>query len=304
MQNRLSEFKTSVQAEGKTKAQVAVDMMSDDLNEEERAFMPEFFAEVGQVKTAMSLIRRNIKAIQDAYDKQPWSSIDSNQSQGISEFEELLDSTNAAASNVRNRLKAMKAENDKIPAENAQKRIRANMHSVLSKKFLLLLQEYSALQNSFREKTRERFQRQAEIVQPGVTNEEIDHMIASGGDYFSDKFMSETKHVEAKNALMRIQEQGRDLRHLERNIQELHQMFLDMSALVESSTETMEKVELDFNTTVAESGAAVTHVTRAEEYVMQKRRKLAIVGVGIVAIILVVVVVIVAILAAKGAIFS
>jgi len=302
MQSRIDELDTSVQSEGKR--DITVDV--NEFNEESQAFMPEFFAEVGQIKTAMSLIRRNVKAIQDAYDKQSWTQVDTSNS--FSELEELLDATNSASGNVRNKLRIMKLENDKIPAEDAQKRIRTNMHAVLSKKFLLLLQEYQALQNSYREKTREKFQRQAEIVKPGVTREEVDAMLETGSDYFGDKLLSETKHTEAKNALMRIQEQQRDLKHLEKNIHDLHQVFLDMSNLVEASQETLEKVELDMTQTVGAASTAVHQVTKAEEYTMQRRRKFTIVATAITTVVLIIVVVVVAIvvaqLSAKAAVFS
>jgi len=301
MQNRLSELSPSVQSE----RQVSIDVgFSDELNPEEQAFMPEFFAEVGEIKSSMSLIRKNIKSIQDIYDKQPWSSLDSTQSQKISELEDLLDSTNAVSAQVRNKLKNMKTENDRLSSENAQKRIRTNMHAVLSKKFLVLLQEYQSIQNSYREKSRERFQRQAEIVQPGVTREQVDAMLDQGGDYFGDKLLSDKRHVEAKNALMAIQEQQRDLKHLERSIHDLHQVFLDMAVLVEASNETMEKVELDLTSTVESGTVAVHNVKLAEEYAMARRKKFTILATAIATVVIVIVVVVVSIVAAKYAAVS
>jgi len=74
MQDRLHDLpgRKSVQAD------VSIDMGEDGMDGEGEAFMPEFFEEVGQIKTLMSLIRRNIKAIQDEYNKQQWSaSVDS-----------------------------------------------------------------------------------------------------------------------------------------------------------------------------------------------------------------------------------
>jgi len=178
------------------------------------------------------------------------------------------------------------------------------MHAVLSKKFLALLQEYQSVQNAYREKSRERFQRQAEIVQPGVGREQVDQMLASGGDYFGDKLLSDKKHSEAKNALMNIQEQQRDLKHLEKNINELHQVFMDMEILVESATERMESVEIDVAKTV-ESGAHAVHaLKKAEEYTMQRRRKITILAAGITTIVLIIILVVVGIVLIKTGVLS
>jgi len=253
----------------------------------------------------MSLIRTNILKIQEIYDKQSWSSpLDNSQkTNNTQQLEELLESTNLSSSQIRNRLKTLKEQNDALPAENAQKRIRSNMHAVLSKKFLVLLQEYQSIQNSYKEKSRERFHRQAEIVQPGVSREQVDSMLESSGgnmDYFGDKLLSDKKHGEAKNALMAIQEQQRDLKHLEKNIQELHQIFLDMSLLVESSTETMVKVQLDISDTTLIGENAIKHLKKAEEHVMQKRRKMAILASGIGAVVLIAILIVVIVLAVKA----
>jgi t-SNARE complex subunit (syntaxin) len=261
--------------------------------------MPEFFEEVGQIKNLMSLIRRNIKAIQDEYNKLP--SVDSKKNGPL---EELLDSTNSSALQIRNKLKAMKAENDRLPGDSAQKRIRSNMHNILSKKFIALVQEYQTLQNNYREKYRERVQRQAEIVKPGVSREEVDEMITTGGNYFADKMLSDSKHLEAKNALISIQEQQRDIKHLEKSIQELNQVFIDMAALVEASQETVTKVEDNTTTSLAAAGAAVKHVTKAEEYLMQRRRRAALLYGGITAIILTIALVAGLIIAAKLGAFA
>jgi len=281
-------------------ADISIDM-GDENDESGAAFMPEFFEEVGQIKTLMSLIRRNIKLIQDEYNKQAWNANESRKNEAL---EELLDSTNSAALQIRNKLKVMKAENDKLSGESAQKRIRSNMHNILSKKFIALVQEYQALQNSYKEKFRERVQRQAEIVKPGVTRDEVDEMISSGGNYFADKMLADSKHLEAKNALLNIQEQQRDLKHLEKSIQELHQVFLDMAAIVEASSDQVGKVETDVNRSLASAGQAVKHVTKAEEYLMQRRRRAALLYGGITAIIVTIALVAGLIIAAKLGAFA
>jgi t-SNARE complex subunit (syntaxin) len=216
-----------------------------------------------------------------------------------SELDDLLDSTNGGASQIRNRLKSMKQENDRLPGESAQKKIRTNMHSLLSKKFIALVQEYQTLQNSYKEKYRERVQRQAEIVKPGVSRDEVDEMIQSGGDMYSDKMMVENKHTEAKAALMQMQEQQKDIKHLERSIIELNQVFMDMSAIVESSSETVHRIEDSLTNTVTSTGVAITHLKAAEEYTMARRKRAAMLVTSVVVVILIIAGVFAALLATK-----
>jgi len=265
--------------------------------------MPEFFEEVAKIKAQMTFIKKNVKAIEDAYERHTWSSADGNH-QRSEEIEELLDATNAAATQVRNNLKILKEQNENLPAESAQKKIRTNMHAVLSRKFMMDLQRYQTLQNTYREKCRERFQRQAEIVKPGVTREEVDNMLSQGGDYFSDKIFADQKHIAAKNALLTIQEQQRDLRHLEKSIQELNQLFLDMSTIVDQSNTPMRNIQVHMNQTATHTTIALHNVTKAEQYTMQRRRRVALLITAIVTFILLVFAVIGLAIAAKLGAFA
>jgi len=107
MQNTsLSDVSPNIQGD----KQVTIEIGNDEMNEyEDQSFMPQFFEEVGQIKTSMSLIRKNIKTIQDIYDKQSWSSVESSQRNKVEELEELMGATNGASGQVRNQLKQMKS---------------------------------------------------------------------------------------------------------------------------------------------------------------------------------------------------
>jgi len=276
----------------------------EDMGDSEDAgsFDPAFFEEVGQIKSLMSLIRRNVKSIMEAYTR-AMASVENN-SQKTEELDELMKSTNAAAGQVRNRLKSLKQENDALPPENLQKRMRTNMHSLLTQKFIALVQEYQTVQTNYREKFRERFHRQAEIVKPGVTREEVDQMITAGGLSFADKMLSENKHTEAKNALVSIQEQQRDLKHLEQSIQELNQVFLDMSTIVEASTAKVDSVGSHVGQSVAYSGSAAKSASDALESANTRRKRIAIAGTIVTVVVLVILAIVGLVVAAKLGAFA
>eukprot|EP01103_Thecamoeba_quadrilineata_P018526 TRINITY_DN707_c0_g1_i1.p1 TRINITY_DN707_c0_g1~~TRINITY_DN707_c0_g1_i1.p1 ORF type:complete len:293 (-),score=56.31 TRINITY_DN707_c0_g1_i1:87-965(-) len=286
--DRLSEIKQT------QKPDVAIDIDEDN---DGSAYMPEFFDEVGQIKTLISLIRLNIKSIQEAYNKQVWGSIDS--PKNSKELEQLLESTNSAANQVRTRLNKMKQDNSKLPAENPQKKTRTNMHTTLLKKFMALIQEYQTLQANYKERYRERLERQAHIVKPGITKDEVEQMMHSGTEYFADQMLSDDKHTASKNALVNIQEQQRDLQHLEKSIQELNQLFIDLSAAVESSTDKITTVQTMTTASLIETSEGITEIAKAEEYAMARRRRLALLISSVVTVILVILAIIAAVVAAK-----
>ncbi len=56
-------------------------------------------------------------------------------------------------------------------------KIRANQHSVVTKSFLDIMMEYKRIQESYQDKYKDRMQRQALIVKPNATSEEVLNMI-------------------------------------------------------------------------------------------------------------------------------
>jgi len=264
MQSRISEL-------GKGDVVIEMDTFtnSDDSSD---SIHPEFFEEVGQIKTLISLIRRNIKSIQDIYQKQALSA---DSKLMTNELESLLDSTNSSANQIRNKLKVMKADIDK--SDDAQKRIRSNMHQTLTKKFLEIMTEYQTLQTQYKEKFYERVKRQAEIVKPDISDEEVNKIITSGNSdaLFSENQVVVDRHTEAKNALMFIQEEQRGLKQLEKSIVELQQLFIDFSAASETHSQAIVDLEQRTGETAIGVQQGVTHLAIANEYAAARRRRIA-----------------------------
>lgn len=280
MQSRMEELKPMSSSSDHV-MNINHDVNHEDELDENATFMPEFFAEVGHIKNSLSIIRRNLKAIQDAYDRQAMNASQSG------ELDELMEATNEATGQVRSSLRKMKEETDEFDAANPHKRVRVNMHVVLTKKFMSLLSEYQILQTTLRDRSKEKLMRQASIVKPGVSDEEIETMLNSGDDLFGDKLITENRHEEAKNALLTMQEQHRDLNILETNIQELHQLFTEMSSLVESSNDSLTHVERDIQQTGINAMSAAHQLAIARAHEQARRRKVAALVSGVLSLVVI-----------------
>ena len=204
------------------------------------AFMQAFFDEVQEIKKTMSTIRYNIRQIEQNHGE-CLTAISAEQGrESTQKLEELMKATNASAQQVRNTLKAMDSENKEYARRNegsSEARIRSNMHGTLTRKFVDLMAEYQELQTKYKNKYRERVERQYRIVKPSATKDEIDAAFESGQnqpEIFTQQILQGPGHAAARNALADIQERHKDITRLETSIAELHQLFLDMSVLVES----------------------------------------------------------------------
>merc|ERR1712093_537533 len=144
------------------------------------------------------------------------------------------------AQDIRNDLKHMEEANKKFLKENegsSEARIRTNMQSTLSRKFMELMTEYQDIQQRHRDQYKERVQRQFKIVKPDATEDEIEQKLSGNSqNIFADMLLTK-QHREAQNAMADIQEKHEDIMKLETSIKELHQLFVDMAVLVEGQGE-------------------------------------------------------------------
>jgi len=248
---------------------------------------------VGNIKNTMTNIRRNVKQIDDKY-KQQLTSVSIDQSSKGSEAQQLIDTTNAMVTDTRKALDQLKADtaayqNSKT-ATATEVRIRTNMHGTLTQKFLELVQEYQEVQTTYRNKFKEKIERQVKIAKPDITQEEIDEAIESGDSsrVFANQILDTHLHAQAKSALAYIEARHKDIVRLEASINELHQLFMDMAVLVESQGELLNQIEFNVSQSVDYTAKGVIELKQAVKLQKKSRKKMCIL-IGILLIIIVVV---------------
>jgi len=295
MQDRLGELRADLEPipeeEGPDVESGTVNLPTEEGQDE---FMKDFFEEVNSIKGGMATIKTNIKSIEESYG-QTLVAINVEQGQKHSEeLERYIDSTNLAAADVRNKLKEMNEANKKLKeAERgcAQGRIRINMHGSLTKKFLDLMAEYQEVQTKYKNKYRERVERQYKIVKPNATQDEIDEVLESGnsGQIFAQKILDTEKHAQAKDALAYIENKHRDILKLEQSIKELHQLFLEVAILVEAQGELIDQIEYNVSKSVAYTKQAVQELQAAKKSQKKSRKMMCcMIVIGLIIVIIII----------------
>merc|ERR1712232_7380 len=92
-------------------------------------------------------------------------------------------------------------------------KIRKYQHGTLTRKFVDLMSEYQEMQTKYKNKYRERVQRQYTIMRPEATPEEVQEVLDGDmhQDVFTQQILQQPGHAAAKNALAEIQERHRDI---------------------------------------------------------------------------------------------
>jgi len=239
----------------------------------EAAFMQDFFADVASVKQTMVVIKKNVKTVEQKHSQALTDVYGGKQFK--EELEDLTDDTNRDAGRVRNQLKKMDQDNKDFVAQHpnsSEARIRANMHATLTRKFMDLMQEYQEVQTKYKEKYKETMERQYKIVKPDATADEVASVLEGNSDHIFSDTMLASSH--AKNAYADIQEKHKDILKLEQSIQELHQLFVDLSILVEAQGELLDSIEYSVGQSLNYTKTGVEELEKANKYAKKARKKM------------------------------
>ncbi|QRW07396.1 syntaxin protein [Ceratobasidium sp. AG-Ba] len=134
------------------------------------------------------------------------------------------------------------------------------------------IQEYQQAEQQYRQKSRQRMERQIRIVKPDATQEEIASVVNNdaGAQVFSQALMSSNRYGESRVAYREVQQRHDDVKKIEKTLTELAQLFSDMSVMVAQQDETIDAIEThaaqadkDMEQGLEQTGKAVEHARAA-----------------------------------------
>ncbi|CAN0333298.1 unnamed protein product [Lampetra fluviatilis] len=266
MKDRMQELRAGKDSDDEDDDDVTVNLIRDQ-------FMDEFFSQVEEIRDYVGKIAQNVEEV-----KKRHSSIlaaPNSDDKTKEELEKLLANIKVTANKVRSKLKAIETsiEQDELAnRSSADMRIRKTQHSTLSRKFVEVMSEYNATQSDYRERCKQRIQRQLQITGKLTTNEELEDMLESGNPtIFSSGIIVDSQI--SKQALSEIESRHSDIMKLESSVRELHDMFLDMAMLVESQGEMIDRIEYNVEHSVDYVERAVSDTKKAVKYQSKARRK-------------------------------
>ncbi|XP_054570439.1 syntaxin-1B isoform X1 [Eptesicus fuscus] len=235
-------------------------------------FMDEFFEQVEEIRGCIEKLSEDVEQV-----KKQHSAIlaaPNPDEKTKQELEDLTADIKKTANKVRSKLKAIEQsieQEEGLNRSSADLRIRKTQHSTLSRKFVEVMTEYNATQSKYRDRCKDRIQRQLEITGRTTTNEELEDMLESGKlAIFTDDIKMDSQMT--KQALNEIETRHNEIIKLETSIRELHDMFVDMAMLVESQGEMIDRIEYNVEHSVDYVERAVSDTKKAVRYQSKARR--------------------------------
>jgi len=235
--------------------------------------MDEFFAEVEDIRNSIDKIQANVEEV-----KRKHSAILSapqTDDKMKQDLDDMMADIKKTANKVRAKLKVIEQSieaDESVNKASADLRIRKTQHSTLSRKFVEVMTEYNRTQTDYRERCKNRIQRQLEITGRTTTDAELEDMLEQGNSaVFTQGIIMDT--AQAKQTLADIEARHADIIKLETSIKELHDMFMDMAMLVESQGEMIDRIEYHVEHAVDYVQTATQDTKKALKYQSKARRR-------------------------------
>ncbi|XP_074787117.1 syntaxin-1B isoform X3 [Athene noctua] len=257
MKDRTQELRSAKDSDDEEEVEVHVDR---------DRFMDEFFEQVEEIRGCIEKLSEDVEQV-----KKQHSAIlaaPNPDEKTKQELEDLTADIKKTANKVRSKLKAIEQS---IEQEEGLNRSSADLR-IRKTQFVEVMTEYNATQSKYRDRCKDRIQRQLEITGRTTTNEELEDMLESGKlAIFTDDIKMDSQMT--KQALNEIETRHNEIIKLETSIRELHDMFVDMAMLVESQGEMIDRIEYNVEHSVDYVERAVSDTKKAVKYQSKARRK-------------------------------
>ncbi|XP_042038099.1 syntaxin-125-like [Salvia splendens] len=213
--------------------------------------LDKFFDDVENVKKDMADVEKLYKRLQE-------SNEESKTAHNAKTVKDLRARMDADVSQVLKRVKLIKGKLEALEKSNATNRrvpgcgpgssadrTRTSVVSGLGKKLKTMMDEFQGLRARMNEEYKETVGRRYFTVTGQKADEElIENLISSGeSESFMQKAIQEQGRGQIMDAISEIQERHDAVKEIEKNLIELHQIFLDMAALVEAQGQQLNDIE-------------------------------------------------------------
>ncbi|KAJ3062977.1 Plasma membrane t-SNARE, secretory vesicle fusion [Podochytrium sp. JEL0797] len=194
------------------------------------------------------------------------------QAQYTRQADQIQASVQATLQSVRKTVRQLAAQNANLPP-GAESHSRKGQLGTLAKKLMAVADEFQNIQRNFKNKYKQRMEREIRIARPDATPQEIARALDSAsGSAFSQQLLS-SRNDKQRRALEEVQDRHTELQKIERSLTELFDLFQEMQQLIEVQQEMINNVESNVENTVAYMEEGSKELTKAIVYRKKTRKR-------------------------------
>ncbi|XP_071700849.1 syntaxin-125-like [Rutidosis leptorrhynchoides] len=254
-----------------------------------------FFQDVENVKEDMADIDKLYKRLREANDQSKTVHDAKNMKQLRSKMDSDVSQVLKRVRVIKGKIEALDKANithRKLPGcgpGSSADRTRSSVVSGLGKKLKSMMDDFQSLRTRMNEEYKETVTRRYFTITGEKANDEvIENLISNGeGEDFMQKAIQDQGRGQIMDTISEIQERHDSVKEIEKNLMELHQIFLDMAALVEAQGQQLNDIESHVNNASSFVHRGTEQLVEARE-LQKNSRKCACIAVLLVILLIIV----------------
>ncbi|ORZ35197.1 t-SNARE [Catenaria anguillulae PL171] len=160
------------------------------------------------------------------------------------ELDGVSQQTKSQLQKTRKTLDALDAEHQGMRKGTADYVMCGNQLTNLKKNYQSMVQEFHRLETEFGSAQKDRMLREMRVVKADANEDDLEEYLASGGQggIFAQQVLHSSRYGDARRALRQVEDRQAELVKIERMVEELAQLFLDLNTLIEQQDYTINQV--------------------------------------------------------------
>ncbi|KAJ3551993.1 hypothetical protein NM688_g4389 [Phlebia brevispora] len=236
--------------------------------------MSAFYSEIASIQDSISTYNSNVTRISELHSRTLNSTDEAANRQTAALLDDLVAQTRELGNNIKQRIQALESQ----PAQPGQDmRIRKNRTDFARSKFVEALQNYQSVERDYRQRYKQRVERQFRIVKPDATPDEVNAVVndtSGGGDQiFAQALSASTRYGESRAAYREVQDRHADIQRIEQTLEELAALFNDVSVLINQQDETINNIETVAQRVEDDTAGGLEETEKAVKHARAARRK-------------------------------
>lgn len=188
----------------------------------------------------------------------------------------IVHSNKILGKDIFKQIKAEQDKNEKLERneeKSSELRVRKSQLKSVTENYKTVWESYNNNQVEFREKNKKALVRNIRITDPNsnVSNEEVERRLDEGDITILSSIIKETQ--QAKVDLEQIESRHKEFLKLEKGVTEVHELFMDLSRLVELQGESVERIEDSVNRAQLDMEKATKELDQAKRKKKAARKK-------------------------------
>ncbi|CEO99826.1 t-SNARE coiled-coil homology domain-containing protein [Plasmodiophora brassicae] len=194
----------------------------------------------------------------------------------MSDLDGIMLATRREGRSIKKKLDGLMAENAAYLAKNPAStsgQMRENLLASHAARFQKSMQAFQDATTAFNDAVKTRIARQAKIVKPDITDEEMEQVVQGGNPSAILQDAMSAGDGEMTETMRQIEEKHQKMLEIEQGVKELQELFNDMAVLVDLQGETLNVIERNVAETKSYAHQGETSLQKAEVYQASARKK-------------------------------